>query len=96
MKINTETLSPWADIHRMVSQMSSLRVVVGDEEYAGEAEIDLDTNTCRLTIRFAPHHTWPRYEYKDGLADARDMPLTRARGKHDALLSEAHAEAKRK
>lgn len=55
MKTNTNTLAPWADIHRMVSQMSSLRVVVGDEEYAGDANIELDTATRRLTIRFAPH-----------------------------------------
>ena len=55
MKTNTKTLSPWADIHRMVSQMSSLRVLVGDEEYAGEADIELDANTRRLTIAFKPH-----------------------------------------
>lgn len=52
MKTNTNTLSPWADIHRMVSSMSSLRVVVDGEEYAGEADISLDAATRRLTIAF--------------------------------------------
>lgn len=42
MKINLSTLSPWADIHRMWSNMRGIRIVdVKGQAYDGEAEIEL-------------------------------------------------------
>jgi hypothetical protein len=50
MKIDTTTLAPWADINRLFSNMKTLTVKVGDDEYEGEAEIDSDNGA--VTISF--------------------------------------------
>tara|TARA_R100001086_G_scaffold244925_1_gene175261 strand:+ start:2263 stop:2460 length:198 start_codon:yes stop_codon:yes gene_type:complete len=42
MKIDTTTMSPWSEVHRLVSNMKTLTVMVGDKAYAGEADMISD------------------------------------------------------
>jgi len=52
MKIDTATLSPWAEVNTILSRMSSLVVVIDGAPYSGEAELTRDEATGRVTLAF--------------------------------------------
>lgn len=47
---STDTLAPWADVHRCLSQMRTLRVVAGGLEYTGGMTIEFDPDSGRVTL----------------------------------------------
>lgn len=52
MKIDTTTLSPWAEVNTILSRMSSLVVWVDGVPYAGEAELTRDEATGEVVLAF--------------------------------------------
>ena len=52
LSLDTNTMSPWADIHRLLSNAKSLRVHAGGRIYRGEATLDDDNG--HLTLNFVP------------------------------------------
>lgn len=63
MKIDTATCSPWAEIHARLSNMRSLTVKVGKDEYTGEAE--LDTVDGHVTLSFPAKKKAPAKKVSD-------------------------------
>ncbi|KKM27124.1 hypothetical protein LCGC14_1577850 [marine sediment metagenome] len=49
--LDTNTMSPWADIHRLLSNAKSLKVKAGGRNYAGKATLEDDNG--HLTLAFA-------------------------------------------
>jgi hypothetical protein len=52
MKIDTTTLSPWAEIHRMLANMRTLTVTVGGDTHTGEADLSAD-DSGNVMLAFA-------------------------------------------
>lgn len=50
--LDTTTMSPWADIHRLLSNAKSLTVKAGGRNYKGEATLEDDDG--HLTLSFPP------------------------------------------
>ena len=49
--LDTKTMAPWADIHRLLSNAKSLKVKAGGRNYDGEATLEDDNG--HLTLAFA-------------------------------------------
>lgn len=60
MQVDTRHLRPWAPISRMVNNMRSLTVMVGNKEYSGDAEIT--TENGHVTIAFPAPKKAPKRE----------------------------------
>ena len=55
MKVNLTELAPWADVHRLFSNMSHMRVVLPDGTiHDGEAQIEMDETDHTLTLSLPP------------------------------------------
>lgn len=52
MKIDTTTLSPWAEVNTILSRMSSLVVEVDGVRHAGDAELTRDEATGEVVLSF--------------------------------------------
>ena len=52
MKIDTTTLSPWAEIISLLGRMSSLTVTVGGVAHSGDAELTMDEASRAVTLAF--------------------------------------------
>lgn len=50
MRINTKTLSPWADINNILSRAKSLTVIVDGKDRSGDAELSIKDGAVTLEL----------------------------------------------
>ncbi len=50
MQTNLKTLDPWSEVHKRISNASSISITADGKKFTGSAMIDLDEDTNHLSI----------------------------------------------
>lgn len=64
MKIDTTTLTPWAEVNRILSNAKTITVTVGDDEHKGDADLSIDDHG-NVTLAFPEEKKRSRRSRKD-------------------------------